>query len=208
MGHRQVLDRKAVLRGLCVEDGNGVPAIVRVVIDMGDFHALELLHTPDLLAEETDLRRVLIPPVDRGVEDIRKHAPNCASPINAGTAEPCRVSPPEAVAYPLELSRCPQRYPFRGSMTRPASSFHPAPYAHGWVCTWMALLPCWRGFDQVGLAPSPVLTHWVTTTNFMGLLPIPRSRAYLGATSAWFGWVCGKGGPTRSNMQRLEKPPQ
>jgi hypothetical protein len=31
---------------------------------------------------------------------------------------------------------------------------------------------------------------------------------YLGATSAWFGWVCGKGGPTRSNMQRLEKPPQ
>ena len=26
-------------------------------------------------------------------------------PLNAGTAEPFRVSPPEAVAYPLELNR-------------------------------------------------------------------------------------------------------
>ena len=78
--------------------------------------------------------------------------------------------------------------PFRGSMTRPASLLHPASYAHCWVCTWMGLLTCWLGFGQVRLAPSPVLTHWVTTTNFMGLLPIPRSRAYLGATSAGFGW--------------------
>src|SRR5207248_6972247 len=30
--------------------------------------------------------------------------PYLSSPINAGTAEPFRVSPPEAVAYPLELS--------------------------------------------------------------------------------------------------------
>src|SRR5712691_10486282 len=29
--------------------------------------------------------------------------PYLSSPINAGTAEPFRVSPPEAVAYPLEL---------------------------------------------------------------------------------------------------------
>jgi hypothetical protein len=53
----------------------------------------------------------------------------------------------------------------------------------------MSLLTCWLGFDQVGLEPFPVRTHWVTTTNFMGLLPIPRFRAYLGATSAWFGWA-------------------
>ena len=31
-------------------------------------------------------------------------------PLNAGTAEPVRVSPPEAVAYPLELRRRVQRF--------------------------------------------------------------------------------------------------
>src|SRR2546425_954385 len=45
-----------------------------------------------------------------------------------------------------------------------------------------SLLTCWRGFRQVGLEPFPVLTHWATTTNFMGLLPFPRFRAYLGVT--------------------------
>ena len=30
--------------------------------------------------------------------------------------------------------------------------------------------------------------HWVTTTNFIGLLLLPRFRAYLGATRPWFGW--------------------
>src|SRR5713101_3093595 len=72
-------------------------------------------------------------------------------------------------------------------MTRPASLLHPASYAHGWVCTWMGLLTCWLGFDQVGLEPSPVRTHWVTTTHFMSFRPIPRFRASLGATSAWLG---------------------
>ena len=37
-------------------------------------------------------------------------------------------------------------------------------------------------FDQVGLEPS-VLTHWVTTTDFLGFRPVPRSRASLGATT-------------------------
>src|SRR5215510_11118623 len=50
-----------------------------------------------------------------------------------------------------------------------------------------SLLTCWLGFCQVGLEPFPVLTHWATTTNFMGLLPLPRFRAYLGATTAMFG---------------------
>jgi hypothetical protein len=73
--HRQVLHRKAVLDGLGVEDGEGFPAIVIVDVDMGDFQALELLHTADPLADEPDLGRVLTPDVDRGVEDIRKHPP-------------------------------------------------------------------------------------------------------------------------------------
>jgi hypothetical protein len=34
-----------------------------------------------------------------------------------------------------------------------------------------------------------VRTHWVTTTNFMRLLSIPRFRAYLGATTALLGAV-------------------
>ena len=55
---------------------------------------------------------------------------------------------------PGAFSCCPRLYPFRGSITRPASSFHPAPYVHCWVCTWMALLTCWLGFGQVGLALS------------------------------------------------------
>ena len=32
-------------------------------------------------------------------------------------------------------------------------------------------------------------THWVTATNFMGLRPLPRFRASLGATSAMLGQV-------------------
>jgi len=38
-----------------------------------------------------------------------------------------------------------------------------------------------------GIGAYQARTHWVTTTNFMGLLPIPRFWAYLGATSAMFG---------------------
>ena len=39
-------------------------------------------------------------PLQRGAEGDRAALP---SPMHAGTAEPLRVSPPEAVAYPLEL---------------------------------------------------------------------------------------------------------
>jgi hypothetical protein len=38
----------------------------------------------------------------------------------------------------------------------------------------------------VGLAPM-VRTHWVTPTNFMRFLSIPRFRAYLGATLLLLG---------------------
>ena len=61
-------------------------------------------------------------------------------------------------------------------------SAHPLTRMHAGL-----LLTCWLGFRQVGLARG-VLTYWVTTTNFMGFHPIPRFRAYLGATSALFGW--------------------
>src|SRR4029453_13957152 len=30
-------------------------------------------------------------------------------------------------------------------------------------------------------------THWVTPTNFIGFLLLPRFRAYLGASKPWFG---------------------
>jgi hypothetical protein len=38
----------------------------------------------------------------------------------------------------------------------------------------------WSG----GTCTLSVRTHWVTTTNFMGFLPVPRFRAYLGTSSA------------------------
>jgi hypothetical protein len=94
-----------------------------------------------------------------------------------------RLSPPY---HPWGISCCPPLYTFRGSITRPASSPPPAPYSHCWACTWSSLLTCWLGVSQVGLALA-VRTHWVTTTNFMGFLPIPRFRTYLGATTAELG---------------------
>jgi hypothetical protein len=42
----------------------------------------------------------------------------------------------------------------RGSLTRPAASFHRAPYAHAWVGTWRSLPSCWHGFHRMGLEPS------------------------------------------------------
>src|SRR6516165_5175547 len=67
-----------------------------------------------------------------------------------------------------------------------------------------SLLTCWLGFRQVGLEPSPVLTHWATTTNFMGLLPLPRFRAYLGATTAG-GSI--RTAPTPRRTARAPAPP-
>jgi len=49
------------------------------------------------------------------------------------------------------------------------------------ACPQVQLLTCWLGFSQVGLSRTRFgITHWVTLTNFMGFLPIPRSRIYLG----------------------------
>ena len=54
-----------------------------------------------------------------------------------------------------------------GLNTQPASSIHPAPYSHYWVCTWTSLLTCRLHFDQVGLELQTALTHWVTISNFI-----------------------------------------
>src|SRR5262249_28911391 len=51
----QVLHRKAVVCGLVVEEGNGLPATLVIEMDMDDFQALELLHAASPLAEEADL---------------------------------------------------------------------------------------------------------------------------------------------------------
>src|SRR6266511_6158242 len=55
--------------------GEGFPAKGRVVVDMGDFQTLELVHAAGPLGDEPDLGRVLTPPVGRGVEDIWEHPP-------------------------------------------------------------------------------------------------------------------------------------
>jgi hypothetical protein len=41
--------------------------------------------------------------------------------------------------------------------------------------------------EDVWLILHHTFTHWVTITNFMRLLPFPRSRIYLGTISGWFG---------------------
>jgi len=33
----------------------------------------------------------------------------------------------------------------------------------------------------------PTITHWVTTASFMGFLPIPRPRIFLGTSREWLG---------------------
>jgi hypothetical protein len=75
----------------------------------------------------------------------------------------------------------PQLYIFRGSITQPVSLFHPASDSPYGVCPRTSLLTCWLSFSQVGLSQIYFrITHWVTLTNFMGSLPIPRFRIYLG----------------------------
>src|SRR5438034_9955981 len=65
----------------------------------------------------------------------------------------------------------PRHSPFRGSITRPASSLHPASHPPLLMMHAGSLLSCWLGFAQVGLAAN--LTHWITLTSFL-LAPSPR----------------------------------
>src|SRR5258705_13585018 len=65
---------------------------------------------------------------------------------------------------------------FRGSITRPVSSLHPASYPPLLMMHAGSFLSCWLGFAQVGLGAN--LTHWVTLTSFFACA-FPSSRACL-----------------------------
>ena len=78
---------------------------------------------------------------------------------------------------------------FSGLNTQPASLIHPASDSCLQFCPRTSLLTWWLTFSQVGLRSILILTHWVTVTNFMGLLPFPRSRIYLGTRTLWLGDV-------------------
>jgi hypothetical protein len=83
---------------------------------------------------------------------------------------------PTTSAFPGFLSRLSfvhYHILFRGSITRPAFLFHPVSYFHYWFCTWVSLLTCWLGFDQMGFEfrrEYSTRTHWTTLTNFKDLL--------------------------------------
>jgi len=77
------------------------------------------------------------------------------------------------------IIQCPQLYIFLRLNTEPAILIHPAPDSRYRGCLRISLLTCWLNFSQVGLSLYAI-THWVTSTNFIGFLPIPRFRIYLG----------------------------
>ena len=79
-----------------------------------------------------------------------RHAP-LADP--GGVLRTRQNAPRTAAFQPLETVGFPRLYPFRGSITRPVSSLHPAPYGPLTGRHAGSLLTCWRGFNQVGLAP-------------------------------------------------------
>ena len=75
-----------------------------------------------------------------------------------------------------------------GLITEPTSLPSPASDCSYEVCLRVQLLTCWLGFSPVGLSRTRFgITHWVTITNFMGFLPIPRSRIYLGTRNDLLG---------------------
>ena len=49
-----------------------------------------------------------------------------------------------------------------------------------------SLPTCRLGFGRMGLKALPPLTHWITTTDFIGLLLFPMPRIYLGAMNDLF----------------------
>jgi hypothetical protein len=94
--------------------------------------------------------------------------------LDPGGAPSTRQSASGTAAFQcLETVGFPPRYTFRGSITRPASSLPPAPYAHCWVCTWRLLLTCWLDFSQGGLALRSA--HLLGNINqFPRIAPIPK----------------------------------
>jgi hypothetical protein len=76
-------------------------------------------------------------------------------PLNAGTAEPFRVSPPEAVAYQLELSKTLRSRPFI-----PDGSVISKERIAASPCARLSRTP-WTGVTPSStMGPLPLLWHW------------------------------------------------
>ena len=75
----------------------------------------------------------------------------------------------------------PRRFTFRGSVTRPAPSLHPASYPPLLGRTRVHYWPADSALARRD--PESVRTLWVTLTNFMGLRPILRTRTSLARRS-------------------------
>src|SRR6202158_3801754 len=75
MRHRDVRDGEAVLLRLRVENRDGLLAVTRVVIDVDELLALELVHPAFPAADELDLGGVLRPVVRDQRKDIRENPP-------------------------------------------------------------------------------------------------------------------------------------
>ena len=70
MRDRVVTDLEAVHLGLLVEDRDRLLAVARLVIEVGDLLALQVLHAPLFHAHELDLRGVLAPVVGHQREHV------------------------------------------------------------------------------------------------------------------------------------------
>ena len=112
------------------------------------------------------------------------HMPRSQSPVVSGMfaithpgfmpSSRSRLSafPATTAGYPC-FPYGPQLYTFRRSVTRPTHSLHLAPNTPSWICTQVHCKL--GGYSRlVGLGRFPVLTHWVTSTNFTESVPSPR----------------------------------
>ena len=79
MRYRDVRHLEAVLLRLHVQDRNGLLAVGRVVVEVHNFLALQLVHPAFAHADELDLGGVLRPVVRDQREDVRKTRPSEAS---------------------------------------------------------------------------------------------------------------------------------
>ena len=112
----------------------------------------------------------------------------------------------------------PQCARFRGSISQPAVSFHPASDSCYQVCPRTSLLTCWLNFNQVGLFQFSIgSTHWVTISNFMNFVQFRRSRFNLARTDTLpkpkvqatkfqvhISYFLQKGKPQREDLPLLE----
>ena len=103
---------------------------------------------------------------------------------------------PSSHCTPSAFPRCCLRH-ILWTTTRPisgrhhaASSLVPSSFVRPWLGVHVDCTPDLRArLCSGGMCTATVRTHWVTITNCMGSLPMPRFRIYLGTSSALFGRV-------------------